>query len=278
MSSLHHLPWALLNSCSDKDHFPPPPTQSGKKREAAAVAAERKSCGGAASAHDIHIWTERERRKKMRTMFANLHALLPHLPAKVDKSSLVDEAVNHIRTLQQTLQNLHKQKLERLNNDTNPSLSFSKIVHHPSARSSAATTREAFLADQASSTNDMSSTLFPQLSTVAAAGDNVVSILPSPPSSFQTWLSSNLVLNVCGHHAHFCICSVKKPGLFPTLCYVLEKHEIHVVSAHVSSDYHRSFFMIHAHVNGGYDEFEAATVAEDTFKEAAREIIFWLSS
>lgn len=33
--------------------------------------------------HEIHIWTERERRKKMRDMFAKLHALLPQLPPKV---------------------------------------------------------------------------------------------------------------------------------------------------------------------------------------------------
>ena len=31
-------------------------------------------------------------------------------------------------------------------------------------------------------------------------------------------------------------------------------------------------------VSRGYNEFGAATVAEDTFKEAAGEIIFWLSS
>lgn len=33
--------------------------------------------------HEMHIWTERERRKKMKNMFASLHALLPHLPSKV---------------------------------------------------------------------------------------------------------------------------------------------------------------------------------------------------
>lgn len=40
--------------------------------------------GSGESDHDVHIWTERERRKKMRNMFANLHALLPQLPPKVD--------------------------------------------------------------------------------------------------------------------------------------------------------------------------------------------------
>lgn len=39
--------------------------------------------GGVESDHEVHIWTERERRKKMRNMFANLHALLPQLPPKV---------------------------------------------------------------------------------------------------------------------------------------------------------------------------------------------------
>ncbi|GFY89566.1 basic helix-loop-helix (bHLH) DNA-binding superfamily protein [Actinidia rufa] len=39
--------------------------------------------GGGESDHEIHIWTERERRKKMRNMFSNLHALLPQLPPKV---------------------------------------------------------------------------------------------------------------------------------------------------------------------------------------------------
>lgn len=33
--------------------------------------------------HDLHIFTERERRKKMKNMFSTLHALLPQLPDKV---------------------------------------------------------------------------------------------------------------------------------------------------------------------------------------------------
>ena len=41
--------------------------------------------GGGESDHEIHIWTERERRKKMRNMFSSLHALLPQLPPKVNK-------------------------------------------------------------------------------------------------------------------------------------------------------------------------------------------------
>ncbi|KAL6211719.1 hypothetical protein ACLB2K_016942 [Fragaria x ananassa] len=37
--------------------------------------------------HELHIYTERERRKKMGNMFANLHALLPQLPSKPGSAS-----------------------------------------------------------------------------------------------------------------------------------------------------------------------------------------------
>ena len=47
------------------------------------VGGAREGKGGDESDHETHIWTERERRKKMRTMFCNLHALLPQLPPKV---------------------------------------------------------------------------------------------------------------------------------------------------------------------------------------------------
>ncbi|CAL5213857.1 unnamed protein product [Lathyrus oleraceus] len=66
------------------------------------------------SHHEIHIWNERERRKKTRNMFASLHALLPDLPSKVDKSTNVDAAVKEIKNLQQILENLEKKKQDKL--------------------------------------------------------------------------------------------------------------------------------------------------------------------
>ena len=52
--------------------------QVGKKRSR-----NGKAVSGGESEHEMHILTERGRRKKMRNMFSNLHALLPHLPPKV---------------------------------------------------------------------------------------------------------------------------------------------------------------------------------------------------
>ncbi|KAL7583667.1 hypothetical protein Lser_V15G45823 [Lactuca serriola] len=166
--------------------------------------------------HELHIWTERERRKKMRNMFHQLHALLPQLSPKADKSTIVDEAVNHIKTLQQTLQKLQRKKRER----------------------------------------------FHGLST------NTV---------FQTWTSSNVTLNVCGLDAHISICSPRKPGLVTTICFVLEKHKLDIVSAHISSDQMKIFFVIHAHANT-HNQFGESFPYDEVFKQAAAEIMLWVTS
>lgn len=70
----------------------PPPAAKGRKRAAVGKKGGRggkgKGGGGGEEAdHELHIWTERERRKKMRDMFASLHALLPQLPSRVNLSS-----------------------------------------------------------------------------------------------------------------------------------------------------------------------------------------------
>ncbi|KAF6143972.1 hypothetical protein GIB67_017580 [Kingdonia uniflora] len=192
--------------------------------------------GGDESDHEIHIWTERERRKKMRNMFSNLHALLPQLPAKADKSTIVDEAVSYIKTLQQTLQKLQKKKLDILRgattNDYDPSITG--LTPTPLTN-----TREAFVADQVSSRN-MAVTTYPPHS---------LPVLPTFSSCMQTWSSPNVVLSVCGDDAQISVCAPKKLGLLTTILFVLEKHRLEVVTAHVSSDQYRSMYMIHAHVS-----------------------------
>ncbi|KAL0365382.1 UNVERIFIED_CONTAM: Transcription factor [Sesamum angustifolium] len=242
----------------------------GKKRSSAAIGTGdhqgRGGGGGESDDHELHIWTERERRKKMRNMFANLHALLPHLPAKADKSTIVDEAVNYIKKLQETLQALEKEKIDRLNGliTNNP------IIYDPSIITQqrlAIQSREAFLAEQGS---------------VALANPN-----PNPDpmfsgpeflSIFKTWTSPNVILNVCGRDAHINVCSMKKPGLLTAICFVMEKHKLELVSAHVSSDRNRSMYMIHARGNGGSEQLSQAFPVEDIYKQAAAEIMLWVNS
>ncbi|KAB5526673.1 hypothetical protein DKX38_020520 [Salix brachista] len=192
--------------------------------------------GSGESEHEMHIWTERERRKKMRDMFSSLHALLPQLPAKADKSSIVDEAIKYIETLQETLQALQKQKVEKFQGAI--------IDHEPSellitSLTDTVGSREASLAALGPSRN------FPLTSKMS---QNSFSVSLSP-ACFQTWFSPNVVMNMCGDDAQFSVCSIRKPGLLATILYILEKHNLDVVSAHISSDQYRSIYLIHAHVS-----------------------------
>ncbi|RZC48457.1 hypothetical protein C5167_016880 [Papaver somniferum] len=252
---------------------------------------------GGESDHEIHIWTERERRKKMRNMFSNLHALLPQLPAKADKSTIVDEAVNYIKTLQHSLQKLQKQRLEMLRGGGGggPTLTTPTVIDYEPSSSSLVVasnsptlnTREAFLADQAGpssasmNNNSSSSMINDNMTFSSAAPNNSLSVVPcinNIPSTFQTWSSPNVVLSVNGDDAQISVCAPRKPGLLTTCCYVLEKHKLEVVTAHVSSDCYRSMFMIHAHANGACDQFPEPLPVEEIYKLAVGEMIFWLNS
>ncbi|XP_022872050.1 transcription factor bHLH95-like [Olea europaea var. sylvestris] len=94
---------------------PKPPAAAGRKRKAVGGADNGKTVEvGGESDYEMHILSERERRKKMRDMFDCLHSLLPQLPPKADKSTIVDEAATYIRSLEETLEKLQKKKLDRI--------------------------------------------------------------------------------------------------------------------------------------------------------------------
>ncbi|XP_039040866.1 transcription factor bHLH95-like [Hibiscus syriacus] len=267
-------PWTVALSNSDNNNSPAG-TGSGEKSAGKSNDQQKQqplqdstntknNKRGAESDHEMHIWTERERRKKMRNMFSGLHDLLPQLPPKADKSTIVDEAVTYIKTLEKTLQKLQKQKLERLqgcidlgrHHEQSPTATTAARNHQEALDSSS---REAFMADQVSCTN-------------------ATNKVPNSPFQFQTWSSPNVVLNISGKEAQISVCSQKKPELFTTVCYILEKHKVEVVSAHVSSDSDRCMFMIQAQIgSSNHLQTEAFQVGE-IFKQAAAEIMRWVTS
>ncbi|ESR47974.1 hypothetical protein CICLE_v10003973mg [Citrus x clementina] len=232
--------------------------QVGKKRSG-----NGKAVSGGESEHEMHILTERERRKKMRNMFSNLHALLPHLPPKADKSTIVDEAVKYIKTLQHTHQTLEKQKFEKVQGATTVDHEQSIIT---SPLEAVIESREAYLADHLGSS-------VPKNLSMAA---NIHHSLQVPSDCFQTWFSPNVVVNMCGDDAQISVCSPRKPGLLTTIFYILEKHNLDVVSAHVSSDRYRSMYMIHAHAGEASDQFPESISVEEMFKLAVGEMNLWL--
>ncbi|GAB4838701.1 hypothetical protein Ancab_028244 [Ancistrocladus abbreviatus] len=216
---------------------------------------------------------------------------------KADKSSIVDEAVNYIKTLQNTLQRLQKQKQERqlqaaaagatattpnINCEPHSMLIPSRLTT-PCLGVLETSNKEPFLADpdqQGCSSNSPPCNLLgmavaPRASSSSAAATFSV---PRLPVTFQTWTSSNVVLNVCGDSAQITVCSTRKPGLFTKICFVLEQHKIEVISAHVSSDSNRILYMIQAHVGGTSDRLSEITPVEEVYKQAAAEIMLWASS
>ncbi|XP_042387854.1 transcription factor bHLH95-like [Zingiber officinale] len=221
--------------------------------------------GGGEPEHEIHIWTERERRKKMRNMFSSLHALLPHLPAKADKSTIVDEAVKHIQALQQKLEKLEKQKLEHLHSQGRPPPPPPAAAGSDQTASTAVS-REAFLAEQGKSYFPTNS---PSPATAAAR---------FPSQSLQTWSSPNVVLSVSGDDAFICISAPKKPSVLSTVAAVMEKHKLDLLSASVSADFFRTMIMIHARASDAGGQLPETLMNEEIYKLAVGEMIIWLST
>lgn len=217
--------------------------------------------------HEMHIFTERERRKKMRTMFSSLHALLPLLPPKADKSTIVDEAVNYIKHCQQTLQKLQKLKLERLHSIT-PVMSHDQTLISPQTLS--LDSREAFMADQVALNNS------------ANGPSNTPKAMVFPrfiiPLSFQTFNSQNVILNISGDQAFINICAPKRKGIFATICLVVEKHNLEMVSCHVTSPLDKMTAMMQVQSKIVADELPEGFSVEEIYKQAAIEMMHVVSS
>ncbi|GER44833.1 basic helix-loop-helix (bHLH) DNA-bindingsuperfamily protein [Striga asiatica] len=241
------------DSCS----FPILADNKGKdevaERESLAANPKKRKAGGdeKKSEHDQqqHIWIERERRKKMRDMFANLHALMPHLPPRADKATIVDEAVVFIQKLQQTLGALQTQKAQRLYGNAKVS----------------AQTREAFIAEQVSTSRG------------PTTSSNPSPLIAGGPIYFKTWTSPNVILSACGKDAQINICCPTKPCLLAVICFVLDKYKIEVLSGQVSSGVNRSMFMLQVRATGPLVQLSGSSlVVEEIFKQAAAELMVWV--
>nr|XP_043630150.1 transcription factor bHLH95-like [Erigeron canadensis] len=212
-----------------------------------------------------HLWSEKRRRKKMKNMFEELHSLLPNQPPKTNLTTIVDETISYIKTLQQTLQKLEMQKTQMLcSQSTNIS------VASPTPQRQKKVVADSLLSLGSSSNGHM------DMATCSKLGP-----FPMPsraPPAFQTWTSSNVILNVCGLDAHINICSSKKHGLLSEICKVLERHKLDVLYAQVYSDLSKSMFMIHARAHVAPDESPIDHAYEEIFKKVALEMMLLADS
>lgn len=174
---------------------------------------------------------------------------------QADKSTIVDEAVNYIKTLEQTVQKLEKQKVERVQGVG--TMTTSICSYDPSQMKAVGlmeSSREAFLADQGSTSSTLLLNHHQSSNSFSNFSRHPPPPPPPPPSPaagaavFRTWVSPNVILNVCGDNAHINVCCPKRLGLFTAITFFLEKNKLEVVSAQVSSDHYRTMFMIQVQV------------------------------
>ncbi|CAK8578198.1 unnamed protein product [Lathyrus sativus] len=215
----------------------------------------------------MHIWNPREMRNETRNMFASLHALLPDLPSKVDKLTIVDATTKEIKNLQLILENLEINKQEKLKSmfpfvSDSSSVTNSPLISYESRKTS--------IVDQGSSNYNN------KFFNGAIKTSNAVSLYAPPPQQvvFQTWSSKNVVLNICGGKAQFCICASKKSSLLTTIAFTLEKHMIDVISINITRNGNENLYMILVHASQGLYNRNSM---EKTCKRAVREILTWIS-
>ncbi|KAE9590502.1 hypothetical protein Lal_00023396 [Lupinus albus] len=206
---------------------------------------------------EIHLRIERERRKKMRNMFSTLHAMIPELPSKVDQITIVNEAMNYIKSLEKTVEMLEKQKQERL-----------QTIYPFRCESSMINSRETFIENHESCNNLV----------CAMSSNSTSTLIPQYPVAFQTWCSPNVVLNICGNKAQFCIYTNNNLDLLTTIASVLDKHNIEVIAANIWCNDNGKGCMILAQTNiVSSHQFPEATLVEKIYKQATEEIKLLIS-
>ncbi|KAJ7517131.1 hypothetical protein O6H91_21G011400 [Diphasiastrum complanatum] len=173
--------------------------------------------------HEFHIWTERERRKKMRSMFVTLQSMLPEASPKADKSTIVDDAICYIKLLEQKLQMLLRTKATRSN------------VSDKMQASRAVLSSLHLKTDDCSDKGMLNGSFFS---------------FASKASVFQTWYLPNVVLNICGVDAFVNVCTTSREGLLSKIfSSVVDRHNLEVVNVQISSGINnKRLFMIHAQV------------------------------
>ncbi|KAM0893595.1 hypothetical protein ACQ4PT_024998 [Festuca glaucescens] len=234
-----------------------------------AAAARDGRSGGRRGDRELHITTERERRKRMSEMFTELRSLLPTLPDKVDKSSIVMEAIHYIKSLEGTLMELEKRKQEmqlargKVSAAANSGISSSAMAITPTA-----------LVAQAPIVLPGAG-IWP--TGAAPAPPITVGTVAPAPVGLQTWSGQNVVLSLSGNDAWINVCVARRLGVLTMVMAVLEKHNIDIVTLGISSDNARTMFTIHARINGAANQLGYNVRSEEIYKLAVSEMMVWLS-
>ncbi|KAF0893833.1 hypothetical protein E2562_029715 [Oryza meyeriana var. granulata] len=225
--------------------------------------------------HTLHIWTERERRKKMKNMFSTLHALLPKIPGKADKATIVGEAIGYIKTLEDVVQKLETLKMERMRAQQWAAAGEASSQAPRHAAAVAVVPAPVVNAQQQQEEAAAAGGVAPGGS--GGSGPAGAVTAAAPPPALQTWSAPNITLTMAGVDAFINMCLPRQKASFTTVAFVLEKHQIDVVTSTISADQDKSLFSVHVHLNEASLQSTEGLTPEAKYKLAVSELMVRLA-
>ncbi|KAG8059032.1 hypothetical protein GUJ93_ZPchr0002g25288 [Zizania palustris] len=215
-----------------------------------------------------HVQAERQRRQRMKDRFNDLQALVPNLPTRIDKASIVVEAIDFIKSLQETVTNLERRKMER---DIVARVSSSAVLAPPLT-----TPAQAIVPVVARSWSMPAASGGQAVLSPAGAHRGRSPVIPAAAPA------PSVVVNWCGdEHAFIDIRAprlTRRHDVLTMVMGVLEKHSINVVTAQIDSDDSQSKFTIHTCVNRESGLAMETVTTEGIYQLAVSEIMVWLTS
>ena len=157
---------------------------------------------------------------------------------QVDKSSIVMGTIHYIKSLEGTLSELEKHKLEMQQARGQVGAADSGVV----SSSAAGLAPTALVALEPVVLPDAG--IWP-----TRAAPALLVTAGTMPVGVQTWSGPNFALSLSGNDAFINVCVAWRPGVLKMVMAVLEKHNINVVTSEISSDNARSMFTVHARVS-----------------------------
>ncbi|XP_037450138.1 transcription factor bHLH95-like [Triticum dicoccoides] len=224
--------------------------------------------GGHQGDRELLAVKERKRRRQISEMFTELHGLLPILHEKVDKPTIVMEAIHYIKSLEGVLSKLEKRKMEehvqgKILTTANSGISSSRAAAKP-------------IVLKTQLTSPPTGGTWPTREATWPTNDVGAMTAEIAPVRLQTWSRPNIVLSLFGNHVNINVCVEQRPGMLTGVMVVLDKHNIDVITSTIVSDNTRTIFTIQAQINGVSNLLGDNVAAEKIYKSVVSEIMVWL--
>lgn len=172
---------------------------------------------GSLTRREIHIYSERQRRKGMTHLYTTLLSLLPDANPKTDRCTVLTEAMEYIHILQAQVEELGRQKTEIL-------VSLGEHINLDYA----------FGAD-------------------LDATNPSLMIEISDEIKEEVLLAADVAVRVCGRDAFITLNSPKKKGVWSGILQILHEQEMELLNVTLSTSNEMDYHCIHARMSATSD-------------------------